>query len=67
MIGSWLTDQGLTLGPALALLLFLAIFVGVLAWIYRPGSATLYEHEARLPFEAGPAGLHETEATARED
>ena len=51
MISAWLTDQGLTLGPAVALVLFFGIFVAVLGWIFRPGSTQIYEHEARLPLD----------------
>ena len=66
MIREWLTDQGLLFGPAFALALFLGVFVGVLAWIYRPGSRIIYEHEARLPFDKEP---HEgvSHASAREE
>ena len=51
MISAWLTDQGFLLGPAVALVLFFSIFMAVLAWIYRPGSREIYEHEARLPLD----------------
>jgi cbb3-type cytochrome oxidase subunit 3 len=51
MIQSWLADQGLTVAPAVALLLFMGIFIGVLVWIFRPGSRAQYDHEARLPLE----------------
>lgn len=51
MISAWMTDQGLTLGPALALLLFFGVFLAVLAWVYRPGSRQFYEYEARLPLD----------------
>ncbi|HKJ00354.1 MAG TPA: cbb3-type cytochrome c oxidase subunit 3 [bacterium] len=53
MIKEWLTDQGLMLGPGVALGLFLVFFIGVLFWIYRPGSNRIYEREAQLPFEDG--------------
>ena len=51
MIGPWLSDQGYLLGPAFALVLFLAFFVGMLLWIYRPGSARLYDQQAKLPLD----------------
>jgi len=51
MIGSWLAGQGLTVAPAVALLLFMGIFSGVLVWIFRPGSRAQYDREARLPLE----------------
>jgi cbb3-type cytochrome oxidase subunit 3 len=53
MTGPWLTEQGYLLGPAFALLVFLALFVGMLLWLYRPGSRRIYEQEARLPFDDG--------------
>lgn len=57
MMRAWLADQGLLLAPAFALALFLTIFVGVLVWIFRPGSRQVYDREALLPFEEGsPAG-----------
>ena len=34
-----------------ALLLFLALFVGSIAWIYRKGSQKTYQHAAQLPLE----------------
>jgi cytochrome c oxidase cbb3-type subunit IV len=57
MIREWLTAQGFQLGPAVALLLFLAVFVGMLVWIYRPGSRRIYDRQANLPFdEDAPLG-----------
>ena len=51
MIRPWLTDQGFLFGPAFALVMFFVVFIGVLVWIYRPGSRQVYEHEAQLPFD----------------
>ena len=67
MIRSWLTDQALLLGPAFALALFLAIFIGVLIWIFRPGSRQVYQHEALLPFEDGSPAQGARASTPRED
>lgn len=53
MIREWLTDQGLLLGPAVALFLFLGVFVAMLAWIFRPGSRRIYDEQARLPLDDG--------------
>jgi cbb3-type cytochrome oxidase subunit 3 len=51
MINEWLSDQEVLLGPAIALVLFLAIFIGMMVWIFRPGSRRAYEHDAQLPFD----------------
>jgi len=51
MVKEWLTTQGLTMGPGFALLLFLAVFLGVLFWIFRPGSAKRYAENANLPLD----------------
>lgn len=69
MIRAWLSDQGFTLGPAIALLLFFGVFIGVLVWIYRPGSKRIYEHESRLPFddEEAPQGEPRRGAGDRQD
>ena len=54
MIREWVADQGLLAAPAFALILFLAVFIGVLVWIYRPGSSQVYAREARLPLDDEP-------------
>jgi len=33
------------------LLVFVAIFLGVIAFVFRPGSKQKYEHLARLPLD----------------
>jgi cbb3-type cytochrome oxidase subunit 3 len=56
MIRAWLSDwMGgvFALGPAFVLLLFLALFAGMLVWIFRPGSKATYDRDARLPLEGG--------------
>ena len=53
MIGEWLSDQGILLGPAVALFLFFGVFLGMLAWIFRPGSRQVYDRHARLPLDDG--------------
>ena len=67
MIGPWLSDQGYLLGPAFALLVFLAVFVGMLLWIFRPGSGHTYEREAQLPFDEGAHPGPLNPRPARED
>lgn len=37
--------------PALAMLLFLAVFLGALAWVSRRGSAEFYERLQNLPLD----------------
>jgi cbb3-type cytochrome oxidase subunit 3 len=59
VIRAWLSDwMGGTfaLGPAFALVLFLALFAGMLVWIFRPGSTTAYDRDARLPLNANDGG-----------
>ena len=51
MIRNVMTDMGMTLGPTVALLLFVLLFILVMLWIYRPGSREIYEEEARLPLD----------------
>ena len=56
MMRDWITDQGLLLGPAFALLMFLAIFAFIIFWIFRPGSSSFYKQKAMMPLEdSGPA------------
>ncbi len=35
--------------PELSLLIFVAIFVGALVWIFRPGAAAAYHSRSQLP------------------
>lgn len=34
-----------------ALLIFVAVFISVVAWVYRKGSGKFYEHMESLPLE----------------
>ncbi|MBI3515393.1 MAG: cbb3-type cytochrome c oxidase subunit 3 [Proteobacteria bacterium] len=43
-------DQLVALTRVVGLVLFLGFFLGVLAWVFRPGSRRLYEAGARVPF-----------------
>ncbi len=38
----------------LALLIFLGVFLGVVAWVFRRGSTELYQHLADTPFSGEP-------------
>jgi len=51
MIREWVQDVASSGGAMLALVLFVVVFVGVLAWIFRPGSRRVYDRAARLPLE----------------
>ena len=44
-----LTD--LSLLPELSLLIFLAVFVGAVVWIFRPGSRQAYARRAQLALD----------------
>lgn len=35
----------------LGLVLFVAVFMGALSWVYRPGSTQVYKKIERLPLE----------------
>ena len=63
MIREWWTDQGLIVGPAFALLIFLAVFIGILVWIFRPGSKTFYDETARMPLDDDRPGQKPLQAT----
>jgi cbb3-type cytochrome oxidase subunit 3 len=43
--------EGTPLWPALALLLFLAVFIGAVVWLFRPASDEIYRYQARLPLD----------------
>lgn len=50
MIRSLLLDSGIW-GAALGLVLFLALFVGMVVWVFRPGARRTYEHSAEIPLD----------------
>lgn len=50
-----LSNTDLLVLPELTLFIFLAIFVGALLWIYRPGSRDFYDRRGRMPLEEDPA------------
>lgn len=49
----WWAESGATIGGTIALLLFLALFIGIVVWVYRPGSRERYQRNARLPLQDG--------------
>lgn len=51
MISQWLSDGDYATWPLVALVVFIVVFVGMLVWIFRPGSKEFYKREARLPLE----------------
>ena len=44
-------ELAISLGPTLVTVLFIVLFVGTLAWIYRPGSKHHYQGQSLLPLE----------------
>jgi len=38
-------------GPMWGTILFVALFIGTLVWIFRPGSNRHYDHQSHLPLE----------------
>lgn len=60
MMREWMTDQAQVLWAALALVLFLALFLGMLVWVFRPGGKRQYQDRARMPLDdGGPARKNE--------
>ena len=51
MLREWFSDQSLVLGSAVAAVLFLSLFAGMLVWVFRPGSRQQYRDRARLPLD----------------
>ena len=47
----WISDRSLVIGSAVAAILFLSLFAGMLVWVFRPGSRQQYRERARLPFD----------------
>lgn len=52
-----LSNTDLLVLPELTLFIFLAIFVGALVWMYRPGSREFYDRRGRMPLEDDTADL----------
>jgi hypothetical protein len=46
-------NAGLSFWPALSLLIFFVSTLGVLLWIFRPGSSEFYRKLGRKPLEDG--------------
>jgi cbb3-type cytochrome oxidase subunit 3 len=46
-----MSNAGLARYAEIALVLFLAAFVGILLWVLRPGASARMEHDARLPLD----------------
>lgn len=46
-------DTVRTTASIIALVTFFVFFVGMLAWIYRPGSRKNYDDAANIPFKKG--------------
>jgi len=46
-------ELAIAIGPTMVTVMFVAIFLGTLVWIYRPGSKRYYDHQANLPLEDG--------------
>jgi cbb3-type cytochrome oxidase subunit 3 len=63
MIRSLLMEDG-SWGAALGLLVFLALFAGMLAWVFRPGSKRKYERNAAMPLDDGTVRKSKSAKTA---
>ena len=53
MIRSWLSGMSVGVGPMVVTVGFLVFFVGVLVWIFRPGSTRAYDQLSTLPLNDG--------------
>ncbi len=63
MIRSLLLESG-SWGAALGLIVFLALFVGMLVWVFRPGSKRKYERNAAIPLDDGTKRTPKSAKTA---
>lgn len=59
-------NAGLALWPALSLLIFFGSTLGVLLWIYRPGSSDFYRHLGTLALQES-GETQKTDAAAGND
>ena len=48
-----MTDGGTIVFPLIAVVLFVGIFLGFLAWILRPGAKQVYAKRSLMVFEDG--------------
>jgi cbb3-type cytochrome oxidase subunit 3 len=46
-------NSGLSIYAEVALVLFLAAFVAIVWWVFRPAARRRWQHDAQLPFEDG--------------
>lgn len=44
----------LTTWPQISVVVFMAAFIGLILWVYRPKGKKRYEEEARMPLEDEP-------------
>lgn len=49
-----LTQTDLLLLPLFTVVLFVALFAAMVAWIYRPGASATYAERSRLPLDEDP-------------
>ncbi len=67
MISRWLSEGDHAAWPLIALMLFVLVFVGMLVWIFRPGSKQFYAREAQLPLEDSTAPAKGADRTQEEE
>ena len=58
MMSGILSRTDLLTLPLVALGVFMAIFVGAIVWIFRPGSADAYRERARMVLDAERGDTH---------
>ncbi len=58
MMSGILSRTDLLTLPLMALGVFMGVFVGAIAWIYRPGSAAVYRERARMVLDAEREDAH---------
>lgn len=62
MIRELLTNLHWSVLPVVGMMLFLSVFVGLLLWVNRKGSNSIYQELAALPLEPAKetnGGFHE--------
>jgi cbb3-type cytochrome oxidase subunit 3 len=64
---SWMEQMefAVSVGPTVVTILFIALFLGTLVWICRPGSNRYYNQQSHLPLEDG--ALRPPHASASEN
>lgn len=55
MIREWLSHLHWSTLPILTMMMYIAVFVGALFWVFRKKSSEIYAQASRLPLEESAA------------